>query len=187
MRDDSAMAIFDRLKDSAISPYVLLADSELRLISIFDELKYDRSDADIISPAMRMHLVKSLQSFGFKQTSGTVLTNKEKDVRCLLPKFHALGASPFDITRHTKRRTQDYFALTPTQTAGMFIDHYPLQEAVSRIEALVQRQPINLFKLADFLEHKETHDAFQEAIGYLRRVQREAIESPALRHVRALG
>lgn len=181
------MALFEELKDGKISPHVLLADTKLRLISVFDELRYDRSDADILSPAMRIHLVKVLKEFGFKQTSGTVLTNKVADTRCLLPKFHALGASPFDITRHTERQPQDYYALTPTQTACMFIDNYSLEDAVERVTTLVQKQPINLFKLADFMELKDSHKAFHDAIGYIRHVQRIAIESDALRNFRALG
>ena len=181
------MKLFDELTDGKISPYVHIADADLRLISIFDELRYDRSDADIVTPAMRMHLVKVLNTFGFKQTSGTVLTNKDFDTGCILPKFHALGASPFDITRHTERRPQDYFALTPTQTACLFIDNYALEDAVERVKNLVQRQPINLFKLADFMELKDSHKAFEEAIGYIRHVQRIAVESEPLCRMRSLG
>jgi hypothetical protein len=86
-----------------LGPYMCVADAQLRLISIFDDLKYDRADIDMISPAMRNYAVTKLGQFGFKQTSGNMLQHEEASIRCLIPKFHALGASPFDITRYTKR------------------------------------------------------------------------------------
>ena len=111
-----------------LGPYMCVADSQLRLISIFDDLKYDRADIDMISPAMRNYAVTKLGQFGFKQTSGNVLQHEGTSIRCLIPKFHALGASPFDITRYTKRGNHDFFILTPTQTACQYIDFYALSE-----------------------------------------------------------
>ena len=105
-----------------LGPYMCVADAQLRLISIFDDLKYDRADIDMISPAMRNYAVTKLGQFGFKQTSGNMLQHEEASIRCLIPKFHALGASPFDITRYTKRGDQDFYILTPTQTACQYID-----------------------------------------------------------------
>ena len=84
-------------------PYMCLADEKLKLISVFDDLKYDRSDLDMMSPAMRQHAIKHLKPLEFKQVSGNVLLHKDSNIRCLIPKFHALGASPFDIIRYTPR------------------------------------------------------------------------------------
>ena len=113
-------------------PYMFIADETLRLISVFDDLKYDRADLDMMSPAMRGHVIKQLNPIGFKQVSGNVLLHAETDVRCLIPKFHALGSSPFDITRYIHRGKNDFYVLTPTQTACQYIDHYSLEEAVER-------------------------------------------------------
>ena len=52
--------------------YMTLADDTLNLISIFDDLKYDRADADMMSPAMRRHGIQNLAKLGFRQTSGTI-------------------------------------------------------------------------------------------------------------------
>ncbi len=168
-------------------PYLHVADTSLRILSVFDDLRYDRADADMLSPAMRQHAIRKLAQIGFKQTSGTVLEHRESDVRCLIPKFHALGASPFDITRYTDRREQDFYILTPTQTACQFIDHYDLEEAVERIKSLIALQPINLYRLMDYLERKPSHEQFRQAIGHLKYVQRKAVESEPLRRRRALG
>lgn len=179
------MKPFDQ--QAALGPYLYLADSNLKIVSVFDDLRYDRSDADMLSPAMRSHLVQKLKPLGFKQISGNVLENKELDIRCLMPKSHALGASPFDITRYTPKRDQDVYLLTSTQTACQFVDHYNLQDAVEKISQLIAKQPINLYRLMDYLEPKPAHQNFLQAIGHLKYVQRVAVESEPLCHMRALG
>ena len=168
-------------------PYMFIADETLRLISVFDDLKYDRADLDMMSPAMRGHVIKQLNPIRFKQVSGNVLLHAETNVRCLIPKFHALGSSPFDITRYIHRGKNDFYVLTPTQTACQYIDHYSLEEAVERVKALIMRQPINLYKMLDYLERKPKHQEFSRAIGHLRLMQREAVESEPLKTRRALG
>ncbi len=183
----SVALLTERIQVLNRDPYLQLADTRLGLISVFDDLKYDRADADMLSPAMRRHAIAKLGGVGFRQVSGTVLENAEAGVRTLIPKSHALGASPFDITRYTPKRSQDFYVLTPTQTACQFVDHYSTDDAVARIKALVAKHPINLFRLMDYLERKPTHDAFLRAIGHLKYVQRKAVESEPLRRRRALG
>jgi hypothetical protein len=167
-------------------PYLAVADAGLRLISVFDDLKYDRADLDMMTAAMRRHALKRLGPLGFRQLSGSVIENRAEDIRVLLPKFRALGASPFDATRYTGRRAQDYFVLTPTQAAARIIDAYPTGEAVERIKTLVVKHPINLYRLLDYLERKPEHQAFRGELGYLKFVQREAVEREPLRSRRAL-
>lgn len=167
--------------------YMALADKRLRLFSVFDDLRYDRADADMLSPAMRNHAIERLKKIGFKQISGAVLEDKASDRRCLMPKSHALGASPFDITRYTPKRAQDFYILTPTQTACQFIDNYPHEEAVERIVHLMRVQPINLIRLMDYLEHTPTHREFLSAIAFLKKTQAEAVASEPLKRRRALG
>ena len=167
-------------------PYLQIADASMGLISVFDDLKYDRADADILSVAMRNHALRKLAPLGFKQTSGTVIYNAEADVKVLMPKFHALGASPFDVARYTLKRDQDFYLLTPTQTACMFIDNFGREEAAARIEELIAKHPVNLMKLVDYLERKDTHTAFKDEVGYLLHVQRKAVASEPLMRRRAL-
>jgi len=181
------MATADPLIDADLGPYLHVADRDLRLLSVFDDLKYDRADADMLSPGMRMFLARTLKPLGFNQKSGNVFVEPASGVRCLLPKSHALGASPFDILLYTERQPIDYFVLTPTQVACQFIEAYDLEEAVERTKDLIRQHPINILKLVDYLEHKPQHEAFQAAIGHLRYVQREAIETKDLRRLRPLG
>lgn len=181
------MHLFENLQDLKLGPHLQLADTVLNLFSVFDDLKYDRADADMLTPSQRQHVIKKLTPFGFKQKTGTILEHGETDTRCFFPKFHALGASPFDITRFTAKREQDYYILTPTQTACQFIDNYPHMEAVDRVRELIKKQPINLYRLMDYLEHKPAHREFLNAIGHLKFIQREAVESEPLCYMRALG
>ncbi len=183
----TGIGLFADGSEADLGWYLLVADKELRLFSVFDDLKYDRADADLLSPAMRRHAIEQLRRQGFKQTSGRMLEHVERDVRCVIPKFHALGGSPFDITRYASRRSQDFYLLTPTQTACQIIDHYPHLEAVERIKTLIAKHPINLYRLMDYLEPKPAHQDFRNAIGHLRYVQRKAVESDPLRRRRALG
>ncbi|WP_136439579.1 hypothetical protein [Pacificoceanicola onchidii] len=167
-------------------PYLMVADRGRRLISVFDDLRYDRSDMDMMAGPMRRHVVGALAPLGFRQVTGSVLENPDLDIRMLFPKFRALGASPFDAIRDTPRRAQDYYVLTPTQAACQIVQHYPVDEAVMRIKALVVRHPINLLRLSDYLEQMRDHQDFLRAIGHLKYVQRVAVESEPLRQRRAL-
>ena len=176
--------VFDR---SELDKYLFVADDELKLISVFDDLKYDRADADVLSVGMRQHAIKRLTQVGFKQKSGTVLVHGLEDVQCVIPKFHALGASPFDITRYTAKRSQDYYILTPTQTACQFVEHYPTDEAVDRIIVLIAKHPINIYRIMDFFEDKPAHKNFADALGHLLYVQRQAVETDLIFRMRALG
>jgi hypothetical protein len=186
VKPSSTSEFAHRLRVINCDPYLFVADTELRLISVFDDLKYDRSDIDILSGPMRRRVLAKLAPLGFQQVTGTVIENRAQNVRMHLPKSRPLGASPFDAARYTPRRERDFYVLTSTQAACQVIDHYPHMDAIERIKALIKRQPINLYRIMDFLEEKEAHQAFRGAVGHLKLVQREAVASEPLRSLRAL-
>ena len=186
-QDAAAQADFaERVRCLNRDPYLFVADDALKLISVFDDLKYDRADLDMLSEPMRRRVLTKLTPFGFRQVSGSLLENRDEDIRMHLPKFRALGASPFDACRDTPRREQDYYVLTPTQTVCQILDAYPLDNALVLIEALVVRHPANLLRIADFLEKNDGREAVLKAIGHLRYLQRKAVETEPLRTRRAL-
>ncbi len=185
--ETARVQVLEQMQAFSAEPYFQITDEKLGLLSVFDDLKYDRADVDMVSPAMRKHVVSKLAPLGFRQTSGTVLEHAQADMRVHIPKFHALGASPFDITRYTDKRPQDYCLLTPTQVACQYVDHYALDDAVQRIELLIAKHPINLLKLADYLEGSAKHRAFREVLGHIKRQQRIAVESEPLCRRRSLG
>lgn len=179
-------SVRDSLRTLNRDPYLCLADEDLRLISVFDDLRYDRADLDILSGPMRNRVLSKLGPLGFRQVSGGVIENSCADVRILFPKFRALGASPFDAMRDLSLRPQDCIVLTPTQTVCQLITQYPTDAAVAAIKTLIARHPANLLRIADFLEKTEKHQAFAGAIGHLAYVQRQAVEAEPLRGRRAL-
>ncbi|MEM1162557.1 MAG: hypothetical protein AAGJ28_16615 [Pseudomonadota bacterium] len=176
----------DRVEVLNADPYLMIADSPLQLISVFDDLHYDRADLDMVSGPMRRRAADKLAPLGFKQISGSVLENRAEDIRVLLPKFKALGASPFDATRYTPRREQDYFILSPTQAACQIIDNYAPDDAARQLSELVVKHPVNLLRIFDFLERKAAHTAFKDAIGQLTYLQRQAVSGTSLKTRRAL-
>ncbi|MEM1316026.1 MAG: hypothetical protein AAGI51_15820, partial [Pseudomonadota bacterium] len=145
------------------------------------------ADADMLSVGMRRRAAETLGRLGFRQTSGTALTHAATGARCLIPKVHALGASPFDAARYMRRGAQDLLLLTPTQSACMILDAHPLDEAVLRLEALIETQPVNLYRMLDFLESKPAHEGFRKVFRRLERRQAEAVASDPLSRRRALG
>ena len=181
------MSIAEQAERLNKDPYLCVVDSDLGILSVFDDLRYDRSDADLLSPKMRTHAINLLKKIGYTQKTGTVLVHKDSGEKCLIPKFHALGASPFDITRYTPKDPGDFYLLTPTQAACLLADNYPLEEAVQRIEQLIGEQPINVYKIRDYLERKPKHQDFLPALGYLKKQQAAAIAKPPLSRRRALG
>ncbi|MEO1723744.1 MAG: hypothetical protein AAFR84_15235 [Pseudomonadota bacterium] len=185
--EDRAIRVTQTLESLDRDVYLHLVTTDLRILSVFDDTAYDRADADMLSPAMRQHAIAKLRRLGFRQKTGTLLVHDESDIRFIIPKFHALGASPFDIARYVELGPQDFLILTPTQTACQFIDNYPLDEAVAAVKSLIETQPINIYRLMDYLEKKPTHQDFLKAIGHLKYVQRMAVTSEPLCRRRALG
>ncbi|MEM7082963.1 MAG: hypothetical protein AAF465_09530 [Pseudomonadota bacterium] len=167
--------------------YLFLADRELNIISVFDDIRYDRADPDILSIGMRRHVIKQLAKQNFKQVSGRVLQQASTHVRCLIPKFHAFGVSPFDAVRYESKREDDYYVLTPTQTACQFLNHYPLNDAIGRIETLIAKQPINVLRMLDFSSSPYADENFVRAIEHFMYVQRDAVSREPLNLMRPLG
>ena len=169
-----------------LDKYLYITEPPLNIISVFDDLRYDRSDADMLSPGMRKHVIKRLAMVGFRQKTGKVLVHAESGIQCYLSNQGVLGSSPFHVTDYTNNADNDFFILTPTQTVCKIINHYPLEEAVAKACDLICKQPINLFKIMDYFEENDTHHLFEQAIPHLKYKQRMAVESEALRNMRSL-
>ncbi|WP_251374106.1 hypothetical protein [Ponticoccus alexandrii] len=167
-------------------PYLCLADQGLRLVSVFDDLRYDRADMDMLNGPMRSRLVTALAALGIRQATGSRLDSPTTGLRLHMPKFRALGASPFDALRDTAREPKDYAVLTPTQAACAIIEAHATDDAVRLLERLVQTHPVNLLRIFDYLDRSPAHEAFRPAIGHLVPIQRAAIRSSPLKDRRAL-
>ncbi len=167
-------------------PYLHVADAQHRIISVFDDLRFDRADMDMLTGPMRAYAVAKLAPFGVEQVRGHVLEQRDLNIRMHLSRFRALGASPFDAARETTRRDQDYYILTPTQTACYFIDAYAFHDAIDQIAGLVVKHPVNLLRISDFWTLESRNKEILPAIGHLKLIQRKAVESDPLCRRRAL-
>lgn len=167
-------------------PYLMVADAELRLISVFDDLHYDRADLDMLSAPMRRRALSKLAPLGFVQRSGSMIENRDEDIRIHLPKFRALGASPFDALRETPMRPQDFALLTPTQAAAQLIATHPIETAKERVAAIVVKHPVNLLRLFDFQGPGPSQAPVREMLGELVTLQSAAVTNEPLKSRRAL-
>jgi len=186
LNSNTGVPFTDRMEALNTDPHLMVADAGLRLISVFDDLRYDRADLDILSGPMRRHALARLAPLGFTQRSGSVIENRTEDVLVHMPKFRALGASPFDALRDTALRAQDYALLTPTQAAAQIITEHATDVAKERLSALVVKHPVNLLRLFDYLEPIPAHQAFRSVLGQLVYLQREAVSMAPLKTRRAL-
>ena len=73
---EDAARLTEKMAVLNADPYLHLV-TEDRLLSVFDDLKYDRADADWMSGARRGHAIRKLKPLGFRQVSGTVLQSAE--------------------------------------------------------------------------------------------------------------
>lgn len=191
-RNDSDNTRSQRMQDFQkkgfiLDQYITNINIDLKILSIFDDIRYDRADLDVITGPMRDHAIHKLRNFGFSQISGSILENAHHNLRIIIPKSHTLGASPFDATRYTKKRDQDLYMLTPTQAACQLIDQCCPCDAVDRIKNLIACQPINILRILDFLERKPAHGIYRENVRMFRDFQKEVTTNGSLKHQRPLG
>lgn len=182
----STAAVKDSLRALDKDPYLYVVDWDLQIISVFDDLRYDRADVDALAGPMRNHVLQHLKPLGFAQTSGHIISHRSADMHMIMPKFRALGESPFNATYFTKRRPQDFYILTPTQAACVLIDSYPPEDAQEKILALIKQQPINIYRILDYMARDDHREAFKPILGHLKFVQKQAIRSEPLCRRRAL-
>jgi len=168
-------------------PYLTIAHEGLRLISVFDDLRYDRADLDLLGGPMRARLLRAVAPHGYRQRSGGVIENPATGMRMVMPKFRALGASPFDAVRDTPRGPGEYYVLTPTQAACVILDSLPSEEALAALEALIAVQPVNLLRIFDYLGQGPDRPEAKRIIGHLTPMQRAAIRAEPLMRRRALS
>ena len=164
--------------------YIFVCQS-LNIISIFDATNYDRSDIDLMTPNMRNYIKMKLTQLGFKQISGNLFKNKNNHITCEFTKPNILMASPFkDLQKNNK--SQHCYILTPTQTACQMLLQLETDQAMQQIIALIQLQPVNLYKIKDFCYNEQRLSSLVKLIPELSAQQNQAIKQPKLSKKRSL-
>jgi hypothetical protein len=157
------------------------------VISVFDDVKYDRSDIDILGPGMRRYVTKFLTALDCKTRSGSCIVHRQSGLNCWLPKPSVLAASPFDITRYQPRDPEDIYILTPTQTAAYLFQHMDFDLAIIAIFEMIKTQPVNLLKLLDTLETHRERQYYAPVVRYLLDCQKQGVKQAGMKFKRSLG
>jgi hypothetical protein len=166
--------------------YLLWRDS-IRVLSVFDDVRYDRSDIDLLGPGMRRYVSQVLTGLECKAKSGKCIEHSDADIKCWLPKPSVLAASPFDITRYQPREANDIYILTPTQTAAYFFQQLDFDLAIMAIGDMIESQPVNILKLLDTLNSRRERSYYAPVLRYLLDCQKQVVSQPGFKFKRTLG
>ena len=155
--------------------------------SVFEDVKYDRSDIDILGPGMRRYVTNFLTTLDCKTRSGRCIVHRHSGLNCWLPKPSVLAASPFDITRYRPREPKDIYILTPTQTAAYLFQHLDFDLAIIAIFEMIKTQPVNLLKLQDTLQHHHERHYYAPVLRYLLDCPQPGVPPGRMKFKRSLG
>lgn len=163
-------------------------DSPLKVISIYDHYKYDRSDLDTLSGPQRKYLESKIQDYEPKVKSGRVIELKKINQSLNYPKPNILGGSPFDTLRYEKKSSEKVFVLSPTQAACYFLTLENIEDSKDFLKRLLKKQPVNLKKIAD---HARTETDFSERYNelksFMQELQAKTVEELSARSKSHLG
>lgn len=165
----------------------LLWHESLGVISVFDDIQYDRSDIDILGPGMRRYVSQFLTTLDCKARSGRCIVHRDSGVKFWLPRPSVLAASPFDITRYQPRDAGDIYILTPTQTAAYFFQQIDFDWAIIAIGEMIKSQPVNLLKLEDTLQHQRERSYYAPVLRHLLNCQKLWVKHNKMKFKRSLG
>lgn len=162
--------------------------SRFNAVSLFTSDYYENYDYDIVLPGQRSKLVSILKKFDFKQTSGRVITNREKTMtfEFARPNF-TLGDDPAEKTARLIKKSDSIIVITPTQALLIymkeFYDEMKLEKQSetsaplsNELTALLYEQPANLDKVREWLTPSARDDLFVSLKRQFRQAQQQGID-----------
>ena len=162
--------------------------SRLNAVSVYTADYYENYDYDIVLPGQRDKLVQILKQFEFKQTSGRVITNREKTItfEFAKPNF-TLGDDPAEKTARLIKKSNSMIVITPTQALLIYLKQFydPIKLEVGvdgdtpftdELTALLYEQPANLDKVREWLGPSGQDDLFVSLKLKLRNAQQKGID-----------
>ena len=174
-----------QINDKRLSVFPL---SKLNAVSIYTADYYENYDYDIVLPGQRSKLVQALKEFDFKQTSGRIITNKDKSItfEFAKPNF-TLGDDPAAKTAKLIKKSNSLIVITPTQALliylNEFYDQFKSELAVdaskpliNELLALLYEQPANLDKVREWLTPSKRDDIFVALKLQFREIQQKGID-----------
>ena len=162
--------------------------SRLNAVSVYTADYYENYDYDIVLPGQRDKLVQILKQFEFKQTSGRVITNRQKTItfEFAKPNF-TLGDDPAEKTARLIKKSNSMIVITPTQALLIYLKQFydPIKLEVGvdgdtpftdELTALLYEQPANLDKVREWLGPSGQDDLFVSLKLKLRHAQQKGID-----------
>ena len=162
--------------------------SRLNAISVYTADYYENYDYDIVLPSQRDKLVQILKQFGFKQTSGRVITNQDKSIifEFAKPNF-TLGDDPAEKTARLIKKSNSLVVITPTQALLIYLKQFydqlklelrseSVKPITNELSALLYEQPANLDKVREWLGPSGQDDIFVSLKLNFRQYQQQGID-----------
>jgi len=145
---DSYLEIFKKDRFVRVSPLY-------NIITIFDSVKYDRSDQELLSASQRNHIGNVLEENGHKRLTGNSYQNitTKQVMRFTTPK--TLGVSPLNELQYNFNQ-EDIFIVTPgTYFLFLVMKFNELQKEniLQEIMQLISTHPVNLDQLLSVSRH----------------------------------
>jgi hypothetical protein len=171
MAMDSYLMIFQ--KDTFVRVSTLY-----NIISIFDSVKYDRSDQELLSASQRNHIGKILEENDHKRLTGNSYQNinTKKVLRFTTPKM--LGVSPLNELQYNFNK-EDIFIVTPG-TYFLFLvmkfDELQKENILKEIMQLISIHPVNLDQLLNVSRHEVFYPFLKQKFPEFVKHQQNAIK-----------
>ena len=134
----------------------ILADKELyylpeySVITVYDDNFFVRNDYDILSRGQRNYLITFFKTFGFKQSSGKVMSKNELKINFPKPK-HTLALSAYQANFNQPAENELY-AVTPSTFAEvLFYDALSKGKdwGLQQLQQLINTCPYNIELIRD--------------------------------------
>lgn len=165
------------------------ASALYNMITIFDSLRYERNDYDVLSAPQRNYVGAVLEKNGHRHVTGNSFKNLKtgQTLRFIITK--TLGVSPLNELNY-QYNDQDIFIVTPGTYFLFLVEKLSTDDKQDSVRAelmdLVSHHPVNLEQLLDLSTHDHFYATLKEVFKECKAKQDDAIEN-YLKGKRPLG
>lgn len=157
----------------------IFVSNYFKFISIYDDQIYSRNDWDVLSPGQRKYIIKKLEGHNHTQKTGKSLINNKTSEILRFTTSPSLGVNPLNEFLRNYNEN-DIFFTTPL-VHGIFLLWKSAEEPENakfyqkELEELVQKLPINLEQLKDFVLNTNYEKIFKNLYNDLTKKQKDGI------------
>ena len=153
----------------------------LPLVTVYDDNLFVRNDYDILSRGQRNYLINFFKPFGFKQTSGKLVTDGNTNIN--FPKPQRVLALTAYQPEYNDLSHGELYAVTPSTFAeAIFHESLNKQEdegkdwLIEQLKALINKCPYNIELTRDINYRSPIESITKETFRMLMDYQAEVIE-----------